>query len=64
MWGAFRGDALFIPAMILILLGAFTKSAQFRFTSGRRMRWKHRLRLVLIFTPLRWLRPESIWWPF
>ncbi|MGV2806532.1 Na+/H+ antiporter subunit A, partial [Clostridium perfringens] len=29
--GSITGDALFIPAMILILLGAFTKSAQFPF---------------------------------
>lgn len=29
--GSIAGDGLFIPAMILILLGAFTKSAQFPF---------------------------------
>lgn len=51
------GHDLFIPAMILILLGAFTKSAQFLFISGCLMRWKLRHQSALISIQLLWSKP-------
>ena len=44
----------YVPALILILLGCFTKSAQFLFISGCRTRWPHLRLSRRICTPPRW----------
>ena len=49
-----QAHALFVPTLLLILLGAFTKSAQFRFTSGYQMPWQHRRRCLPICTLPLW----------
>jgi multicomponent K+:H+ antiporter subunit A len=41
---AILASGWYLPALVLILAGAFTKSAQFRSISGCRMRWRPPLR--------------------
>lgn len=52
---------LFVPTLLLILLGAFTKSAQFPFTSGCPMPWLHRHRSLPICTRPPWSKPVYSW---
>lgn len=51
-----QSSPFFILAMIFILIGAFTKSAQVPFTYGYQMQWKHQHLLVPIYIRQQWLK--------
>lgn len=55
----FQDHSLFMPSLVLILLGAFTKSAQFPFHFWLPNAMAARLRSVPIFTRQPWLRLVS-----
>jgi multicomponent K+:H+ antiporter subunit A len=57
-----RAHPLYAVMLVLVLLGAFTKSAQFPFTSGCRMQWPRRRRFLLTCIRPRWSRPASSCW--
>ena len=51
-----QDSAFFTLAMVLIMLAAFTKSAQVPFTFGYLMQWRHLLLSVHIYIQLQWLK--------
>lgn len=51
-----QNSPFFNLAMIFILIGAFTKSAQVPFTYGYQMQWKRQRLLVLIYIQQQWLK--------
>ena len=54
MKDAIQAHTLFIPMLLLILLGAFTKSAQFPFHFGYLMQWQHQHQCLLTYTLRPW----------
>ena len=51
---AIQASPLYVPALLLILLGCFTKSAQFHSISGFRTPWRRRRRSRPICIPQPW----------
>ncbi len=60
--GQLTGHELYTPMLLCILIGAFTKSAQFPFHFWLPMPWPRPRRSRPTCTPPPWSRPESICW--